>query len=132
MVVCGMADRLSFAEREDIALYLAAGMSMRSVARRLGRAPSTVSREVGNHSFHRHAVEFGHPEMRYKAVSAHRSAATRRVRPKRAKLVVRLRLRKIVLRLLRKRWSPQPCPTTAPAEHLPTAIGRRCASPIRR
>jgi IS30 family transposase len=102
-----MAHRLSLAEREEISLDLAAGMSMRSIARRLGRAPSTVSREVGNHSFHRHAVEFGHPGMRYKASSAHRSAATKRARPKRAKLVVRARLRKVVLRLLRKRWSPQ-------------------------
>jgi IS30 family transposase len=102
-----MADRLSLAEREDIALDLAGGISMRSIARRLGRAPSTVSREVRNHSLHHHAVEFGRPEMRYKAVSAYRSAATNRARPKRAKLVVRARLRKVVLRLLRKRWSPQ-------------------------
>ena len=38
---------LSFAEREEIALARAAGESMRSIAARLGRAPSTISRELG-------------------------------------------------------------------------------------
>ena len=38
--------RLSLAEREEISRGLAAGESLRSIARRLGRAPSTVSREV--------------------------------------------------------------------------------------
>src|SRR5882757_4168032 len=107
MVGCFMADRLSLAEREDIALGLARGLSMRSIARRLGRAPSTVTREVANHSFHDHAVQFGRVEMRYKATNAHRSAATDRARPKRAKLSGRSRLRAVVLRQLRKRWSPQ-------------------------
>lgn len=102
-----MADRLSFAEREDIAVGLASGCSIRAIARGLGRAPSTVSREVANHSFHRHAVAFGRPEMRYKASSAHQSAATKRARPRRAKLVTRVGLRRVVLRLLRRRWSPQ-------------------------
>jgi IS30 family transposase len=38
--------RLSFAEREEISRAIAAGSSMRHIARCLGRAPSTVSREV--------------------------------------------------------------------------------------
>ena len=38
--------RLSLAEREDISRGLAAGESLRMIAGRLGRAPSTVSREV--------------------------------------------------------------------------------------
>jgi hypothetical protein len=37
---------LSFAEREEIALARAAGESMRSIAERLGRSPSTISREL--------------------------------------------------------------------------------------
>src|SRR6478609_4898400 len=41
--------RLSFAEREEISRGLAAGASMRSIAAGLGRAPSTVSREVAAH-----------------------------------------------------------------------------------
>jgi IS30 family transposase len=73
----------------------------------LGRSHSTVSREVARHSLHRHAVRFGRPEMAYKATCAHRSAATAAARPKRAKLAVRGRLRSLVLRLLRQRWSPQ-------------------------
>ncbi|MGC5173381.1 helix-turn-helix domain-containing protein, partial [Microbacterium sp. DT81.1] len=37
---------LSFAEREEIAVGIAAGESVRSIAARIGRAPSTVSREL--------------------------------------------------------------------------------------
>ena len=37
---------LSFAEREEIALTRAAGESMRSIADRLGRSASTISREL--------------------------------------------------------------------------------------
>ena len=40
------ANRLSFQEREEIFRGLAGGESLRCIARRLGRAPSTVSREV--------------------------------------------------------------------------------------
>ena len=55
--------RLSFAEREEISRGLAAGVSLRSISRRLGRAPSTVSREV--------AANGG--RIRYRAVVAHRA-----------------------------------------------------------
>ncbi len=37
---------LSFAERVEIALYRAQGQGIREVARRLGRAASTISREL--------------------------------------------------------------------------------------
>ena len=37
---------LSIIEREKLSLYLAQGLSQREIARRLGRAPSTISREV--------------------------------------------------------------------------------------
>jgi transposase, IS30 family len=102
-----MAARLSFDEREEIALDLAAGVSIRSIARRLGRAPSTISRDVGKYSFHRHAVEFNHPGMRYKAGSVHSACLGQRPRRRASKLVTNVRLRKVVLRGLRKRWSPR-------------------------
>jgi transposase, IS30 family len=105
--VVEMAARLSFAEREEIALGLARGLSYRQIAARLGRAHSTVSREVAAHSLHRHAVAFDRPEMAYKASCADRSALRVRARPKRARLAVPGRLRQVVLRWLRKRRSPQ-------------------------
>jgi len=37
---------LSFTEREEIAVLLAGGSGVREIARRLGRAPSTISREL--------------------------------------------------------------------------------------
>jgi transposase, IS30 family len=102
-----VAGRLSLVEREEIALGLARGESFRRIGARLGRAHTTVSREAATHSFHGHAVAFGRPEMAYRATEAHRSALTARARPRRARLAVRGRLRTLVLRLLRKRWSPQ-------------------------
>jgi IS30 family transposase len=63
--------RLSLAEREEISRGLAAGESVREVARRLGRAPSTVCREV--------AANDGRD--RYRACAADRRAVRRRRRP---------------------------------------------------
>ena len=37
---------LSFSERENIALYRAQGVGVREIARRVGRSPSTISREL--------------------------------------------------------------------------------------
>ena len=59
---------LSFAEREEIALGRAGGESMRQIAERLGRSPSTVSRELA-----RNACEAG----RYRATTAHVQAYER-------------------------------------------------------
>lgn len=68
--------RLSFAEREEISRGLAAGASLRAIAAGLGRAPSTVSREVATH---------GGPR-RYRAVTADQQAWARATRPKLCKL----------------------------------------------
>ncbi|MEQ7011238.1 helix-turn-helix domain-containing protein, partial [Actinopolymorpha sp. B17G11] len=68
---------LTFAEREEIALARASGESMRSIAYRLGRSPSTISRELA-----RNAEQTG----RYRATSAHAAAYGRASRPKRCKL----------------------------------------------
>lgn len=49
------ATALTLAEREDISRAIVAGASIRAIAARLGRAPSTVSREIkrngGHHSY---------------------------------------------------------------------------------
>lgn len=89
--------RLSLVEREEISRGLAAGESLRSIARRLGRAPSTISREVkGNHG-----------PGRYRACTADKAALHRMRRPKPAKLAECDRLRSVVEAKLELRWSPQ-------------------------
>ncbi|MFI7548103.1 IS30 family transposase [Actinoplanes sp. NPDC049599] len=112
-----MAPRLSSGEREEIACGLAAGESMNSIGRRLARQPSTISREIAQHSFHRHAVTFDRPEMTYRAGPAHRSAMTARARPRTARLARSGSLRTRVLQLLRKRFSPQQITAQLRAEH---------------
>jgi IS30 family transposase len=69
--------RLSLREREEISRGLAAGESRRSIARRLGRSPSTIVREVARNGDAR----------RYRACSADRAALVRARRPKVAKVV---------------------------------------------
>jgi IS30 family transposase len=99
-----VAVRLSVVEREEIAVGLARSESMRSIAVRLGRAPSTVSREVG-HSNHALAGS-GHPGLAYRAVRADRESADRRPRPRRSRLGCDGLLRAEVLARLRTRHSP--------------------------
>jgi len=89
---------LSFAEREEVALARVAGESMRSVAARLGRSPSTISRELS-----RNTDRGG----RYRASSAHTLAYERACRPKPAKLVTHQVLREQVQTDLAKRYSPE-------------------------
>ena len=87
---------LSFAEREEIALGLAAGDSIRQIAARLGRAPSTVSREIGRN------LTGG----RYRPSQAQIGATVRAARPKPAKLAVNPELRARVEADLARRRSP--------------------------
>jgi transposase, IS30 family len=89
---------LSFAEREEIAVGRAAGESMREIARRLGRSPSTVSRELL-----RNACGVGG----YRATTAHALAYERASRPKPAKLATNQRLRQVVEDDLARRNSPE-------------------------
>jgi IS30 family transposase len=88
---------LSFSEREEIALARAAGDSMRGIAKRLGRCPSTISRELS-----RNAERPG----RYRATSAHAAAWERAARPKPAKLATNVVLRGEVEEDLEKKYSP--------------------------
>ncbi len=88
--------RLSLTEREEISRGLAAGESLRGIAAGLGRAASTVSREVaGNGGRHR-----------YRAMTAHRTSRHRARRPKPAKLGSNHRLREEVEEKLELWWSP--------------------------
>jgi IS30 family transposase len=89
--------RLSPAEREEISRGLAAGQSLREIARALGRAPSTVSRDVAANGGSR----------RYRACEADRRAVRNLRRPKMAKLAGCPRLCGVVEEKLALRWSPQ-------------------------
>ena len=89
--------RLSLAEREEISRGLAAGLSLRAIAAGLGRAPSTVSREVlGNGG-----------RTRYRAAFADKMAWSRAARPKATKLAMSPALAALVTAKLERDWSPQ-------------------------
>jgi transposase, IS30 family len=81
---------LSCTEREAIAVLLAGGCGVREIARQLGRAPSTVSRELQRNA----AVRSGRPE--YRASTAQTHADRRARRPQPAKLAVTPPLRAYV------------------------------------
>jgi IS30 family transposase len=89
--------RSSVEDREEISRGLAAGWSIRAIAARLGRSPSTVSREVAANGGSR----------RYRAAPADQQAWARAARPKECKLASNPVLRGIVEEKLRRRWSPQ-------------------------
>jgi IS30 family transposase len=91
------ARHLSFAEREEISRALASGESLRQIARRLGRSPSTISREVGRHG----------GRLEYRAEAADVGALERGCRPKRCKLACQPALRAAVARKLCLKWSPE-------------------------
>lgn len=78
---------LSFAEREELALLRAQGHGIREIARRLGRAPSTISRELRRNA----ATRSG--KLLYRATVAQWKAERAAGRPKVAKLAVNERLR---------------------------------------
>jgi len=88
---------LSLQEREEISRGLAAAASLRSIARRIGRSPSTVSREVTRNQ----------GRLNYRAGGAEQAALTRGRRPKPSKLTICERLRVEVVARLEEDWSPQ-------------------------
>lgn len=88
---------LSIGEREEISRGLAAGSSIRAIARGLNRAPSTVSQEVSRHGGREH----------YRASRADAAAWESARRPKRCLLSRNLQLQGIVARKLKQDWAPQ-------------------------
>jgi transposase, IS30 family len=81
---------LSFAEREEIALLRARGCGVREIARAVGRAPSTISRELRRNAGTRSG------RLEYRASTAQWHADRRAQRPKPAKLAVNTALRRYV------------------------------------
>jgi IS30 family transposase len=104
---------LSFAEREEIALLRAQKLGVREIARRVGRAPSTISRELRRNAGTRTG------SLIYRASTAQWHADRRARRPKAAKLAVDDRLRGYVQERLsgqvcRPDGTPVPGPVTGP------------------
>lgn len=88
---------LSLEEREEISRGLVTNESIRSIATRLTRSPSTISREINrNGGYHD-----------YRASDAERAAWERAKRPKPCKLRCNKPLCQIVARKLKAQWSPQ-------------------------
>jgi IS30 family transposase len=88
---------LTLAEREEISRAMVAGHSIRSIATSLGRAPSTISREIKRNG--------GHES--YRASQADRAAWDRARRPKICKLAENRTLAHIVAGRLQLQWSPE-------------------------
>ena len=88
---------LSLDDREEISRGVAAGASLRSIARSLGRAPSTVSRELARNGGQR----------RYRAAAADKRAWDRALRPKLCKLARHEELRQLVAARLSDNWSSE-------------------------
>jgi len=87
---------LSMAEREEISRGIAVGLSIRTIATQLGRAPSTISREIQRNGGRRG----------YRANTADEAAWQRTHRPKTCKLAQNPALACIVAEKLMDRWSP--------------------------
>lgn len=81
---------LSFAEREEIGLLRAQSVGVREIARRLGRSPSTISRELTRNA----ATRSG--RLEYRASVAQWKAELVAKRPKPARLVTNPQLRHYV------------------------------------
>jgi IS30 family transposase len=91
------ASHLTIEEREEIRAGLSAKRSIREIARRLDRAPSTISREINRNRGRRW----------YKAVEADRRAWRTARRPKLCALAKNPKLRALVIDRLMLNWSPE-------------------------
>lgn len=116
---CWSSRQLSLSEREEISRGLAAGDSIRTIASRLGRAPSTVSRELARNGGRRS----------YRAHTAEKQAWVRARRPQVCKLAANPRLRAVVEAKLQV-----PCHLSRSHDGLRilTVALRRCRCPTKR
>ena len=85
------------AEREEISRGLARGMSMRRIAAELGRAPSTISRELRRNG----------GRTAYRAQRSDERAWNAAERPKPCKIALQPKLRTLVQSKLTRLWSPE-------------------------
>ncbi len=88
---------IGLSEREEISRGLSVKHSLRAIARQLGRAPSTISREVRRNG----------GSARYRAAASDQAAWDRALRPKPCKLACHPGLRRTVSLKLRRKWSPE-------------------------
>jgi IS30 family transposase len=88
---------LSLAEREEISRGLCVKHSLRTIAQRLGRLPSTISREVRRNG----------GASKYRATASDQAAWDRALRPKKCKLACHPDLSAAVSAKLRCKWSPE-------------------------
>jgi IS30 family transposase len=88
---------LTLTEREEISRGIAQEESVRRIAARLGRAPSTISREINRHG----------GRNRYRAVRADDRAWRNAKRPKLCLLAANVQLQVVVAEKLRQDWSPE-------------------------
>jgi IS30 family transposase len=91
------ARSLSLAEREEISRGLSAQCTVRQIACQLGRAPSSISREIRRHG----------GRERYRALEADEQAWALARRPKHCLLARQRRLCEVVAGKLQQYWSPQ-------------------------
>ncbi len=88
---------LSLREREEISRGLNVRQSLRAIARQLGRAPSTISREVLRNG----------GLAAYRATASDQAAWDRALRPKTCKLACHPSLARAVSSKLLRKWSPE-------------------------
>jgi IS30 family transposase len=88
---------LTLAEREEISRAMVGGQTIRAIATQLGRAPSTISREIKRNG--------GQDD--YRASQADEAAWDRAHRPKTCKLVENRALARVVTGKLQMQWSPE-------------------------
>lgn len=91
------ARALTSDEREIISKCLACGESLRTIAKELNRAPSTVSWEIRRKE----------GRTRYRAITADQAAWKKGVRPKQCKLLRRSKLTRVIAGKLKCQWSPR-------------------------
>ena len=96
---------LTFAEREEIAVCNAEGLSVRAIAKLLGRSPSTISRELRRAPRNPNNVRPSRPS--YRAGAAQEDADLKRKRARGGKLACNERLRCEVQERLNKNHSPE-------------------------